>query len=191
MSTTDPIKQRIRLLLNLAENDGATEGEIDNALRFARRLMDAHHLSEDDIPGNVHDAAAEAECKEMARDHAYGNGTSLASWEKSLASFTSAFVGGVGVYIGGPKEYRDSKGMLKFDERGRAVTRGTVIFYGLADEVQLATALFDDLRGTIAAMARLKFGGALRGDGRSYGDGFVSGLYERVKKFREEDKLTD
>jgi len=46
---TTRIKEKIRKLLNLAEDDGAMEGEINNALNFARRLMLQHNISEEDI----------------------------------------------------------------------------------------------------------------------------------------------
>jgi len=57
----DNVKDTIRKLLNLAENDGAADGEIDNALRFARRLMHQHHLSEEDIDRSDPDSKAARE----------------------------------------------------------------------------------------------------------------------------------
>jgi hypothetical protein len=41
------VKGRIRKLLATAADDAATEGEIDNAVRFARQMLAAHHLIND------------------------------------------------------------------------------------------------------------------------------------------------
>jgi len=50
MNNLDQIKERIRKLLNLANDDAAMGGEVRNAIAFAERLMATHHLSEADLP---------------------------------------------------------------------------------------------------------------------------------------------
>lgn len=73
MSDIGKIKERIRKLLNLAADDGAAEGEIDNALRAARRLMLQHQIGEDDV------AAAPEQLKtpeQIAADTSYGTAKS-------------------------------------------------------------------------------------------------------------------
>ena len=43
------IIQRIKYLFAVAENDASADGEIENALRAARNLMNAHQISRDDV----------------------------------------------------------------------------------------------------------------------------------------------
>ena len=43
------IKEKIKKLLRVAENDAATEGEIDNAVRAARALMLKHSIEVGDV----------------------------------------------------------------------------------------------------------------------------------------------
>lgn len=190
-ASTDAIKARVRALLNLAENDAATEGEIDNAVRFARRLMDAHHLSEDDCKNDPHAKAADEERGEMAQEYAMGTGRHVCSWENRLCQFVSKLVGSVDAYIcDGQAPLRTAAGALVFDDDGKQIMRGQVCFYGLKDEAKLATEIYADLVSTIAAMARLKFGGALRGSGREYGDGFISGLYSKLSDAKKADEIS-
>jgi len=168
--TVDNVKARIRKLLNLAENDAATEGEVANAVAFAQRLMAEHHLSEhevrQDCQPNAHAVMADLE--------------KLASWERTLGSFVAKLIGSVGVYLNGTVRVRTAAGTLLYDSKGQPVERGSVKFYGEAEEVRLACQLYTDLGLTIAAMARLQFGGVFRGEGRSYADGFVAGLYTKL-----------
>jgi hypothetical protein len=187
---TNQIRNRIRLLLNLAENDAATEGEIENAIRFARRLMDAHHLSEDECKNDPHAQAADEERGAMGKTEALSVGESLCSWERRLSAFVKQLVGGVDCYITSSQLRRTDAGAIRYDENGRMMIKGSVVFYGLDEEARLATEIHDDLAATIAAMARLKFGGALRGAGRSYGDGFVDGLHSKLRDAKQQDEST-
>ena len=60
------VKDTIRKLLNLAANDAATEGEVNNAIRFARKLMLEHQLSDDDCKAgdeSDEERIARAECQ--------------------------------------------------------------------------------------------------------------------------------
>ena len=176
MSQIDKVKDRIRKLLNLAENDAASEGEINNAINFAQRLMQEHHLTKDD----VHAAAAAEEVAEMMKQAAYTTGAKASPWEAGLASFVAKMIGSVGVYTGGVETAKTTHGTTMFDAKGKPMSRSTYVFYGEAEEVRLATELYYDLSRTIAAMARMRYGGALRGDGRDYGLGFVSGLASQL-----------
>ena len=94
--TKDEIKARIRALLNTASNDASTEGEIDNAMRFAQRLMHRHHLTEDECldDGNIHEKAADQDW-EMDTGRAAVNSSMFRAWELALGLWVAKFVGGV------------------------------------------------------------------------------------------------
>jgi hypothetical protein len=170
------VKDTIRKLLNLADSS-TFEGEIANALKFAHRLMSEHHLK----PADVNEQVADEEAEEFAKEGCSTNGVNMATWEGSLGMFVADMVGGIGCYRESSKPVLRN-GCRVFERNGRARCRSTVHFYGFAEEVELAVDLYNRLAHTIAAMGRLRYGGVLRGEGRSYGDGFVAGLRTQLKE---------
>ena len=176
----EQVRDTVRKLLNLAESS-TFEGEIENALRFAHRLMSAHHLEAAD----VHERAADSEEKEYADETCSSQGVKLSGWEKQLGAFVATMVGGVGCYLQGNRIVKRGK-CIVYGRNGQPARRSAVHFYGLADEVELATDLYSRLSHTIATMGRLRFGGVLRGNGCSYGDGFVYGLQTQLETITQQ-----
>lgn len=184
MTNLEQVKDTVRKLLNLARNDAATDGEINNALKFAQRMMSEHHLSEDDLgqePEDQYEAIDQAECGQTFTSV----GRKIYLWESQLARFCAAFVGGV-------KYYASHSQSVQRSAAGIATANGDYgkrfCFYGLSDEARLAGELFDDLRLTIITMGKLKFGGCYRGDGGMYSEGFVDGLFDRMYAERESER---
>lgn len=89
---TDRIKSRVRKLLNLANDQSAAEGEIENALRYARALMDQHHLDEADLDEEVRE-------ERMAQMIATCGGSKMSAWESALAHAIVKVIG-FGWYVG-------------------------------------------------------------------------------------------
>jgi len=172
--TTDRIKARIAKLLALAEGEGAAPGEVANAMAFAAALMEEHHITADDAR-QAHAAAGRAEAVEFGKDHAWTDGARLSAWESSLMHEVMSLTG-TKCYYSQPTTVRTAVGTVAYDEKGQPRTARPVTFYGEAGDVADAVALFNEWRATIAAMARLRWGGALRGDGAAYAEGFVSGM---------------
>ncbi len=183
-SNTDQIKKTIRDLFNLAENDAATEGEISNAITFARRLMDRHHLSEEECRKD--DNLARARVLEMDEKYFSIDGTRLAIWEERLAAFVMDFVGSVAAYYSNPQQLHVN-GIPQFKNFGDRVMVRKVVFYGVAEDAAMAAELYGTLRDTIATMAHMKFRGTHRGPGRSYAEGFVRGLSTKLAQARQAD----
>ena len=94
--------------------------------------------------------------------------------------FVCRFVGGVKCHTS--KDYQRGAAGIVLDSRGRRTLTAGIIFYGIDDEVELACDLFQELRVTIAAMARLRWGGVYKGDGREYCEGFVTGLFSKTRE---------
>ena len=165
--TQSRIKDRIRKLLNLAGDDAATDAEVESAMRHARRLMLEHSLTEDEVrtvnEGKTLSPDDIAAATEYAARCVFGEGSRFSFWEDELAGTLCMLMGSVSVYK---------------DPRGGTTT---LHFYGPAVETAEAAAMFDEWRETIAALARLKYGGALRGPGRSYAIGFVRALWDKVQ----------
>lgn len=186
---TEKVKATIRQLLNLANNEGAAKGEIENAMRFAARLMEQHQLKDEDLT-EVDDVLLDLEKAERSRERSYYDGN-VAAWEGAAAMFAAKFVGGVGVYLDSNYQVvKKAGGIVEIDPKTMKprVCR-SVVFYGITQDAELARVLYEEIRVTIAAMARLKFGGVYRGPGRSYCEGFVNGLFSQLRDDEQRQAL--
>lgn len=174
-------KATIRQLLNLANDDAAAKGEIENAMRFAAKLMEQHQLSDEDL-SEVDDILLNLERAEMKCEAAHAESTKMTFWEGQAAMFACQLVGGVKCYRERAKTVRNSVGIVQLDPKtGRVLQRPSLVFYGVAEDVELARQVYSELVVTIAAMARLKYGGVFQGDGRQYCEGFTAGLHSQLK----------
>jgi hypothetical protein len=173
-------KATIRKLLNLANDESAAKGEIENAMRFAARLMEQHQLSDDDL-SEVDSLLFDLERAEMLQQSQQLGGAKVSAWEQHAASFVCKLVGGVEHYADEPVVVRNPAGIVQLDDNGRPLMRSVIWFYGIAEDVEIARQVFAEVIVTIAAMARLKWGGVYRGDGREYCEGFVDGLHTQLR----------
>lgn len=181
------IKRKIRGVLAKAdEGSGATEAEAASALAFARRLMLRHHLTDEDVRRDERtpDEAA-ADC-EYDTASAWSEGASLSVWETVLCNAIAGLVGSVGSYHAGRGVARTPRGTADL-RNGKSRTAVEIRWYGPAEDARDAAELFGEWSVAIAALARLKYGGALRGPGRSYAFGFAQGLYEQVQGLRAKE----
>lgn len=175
------IKEKIRLLLNLAKDDGASSGEIDNAMRFATMLMAKYHINEDEINKHTDGHERAALYDRMGVGRSYSQTMKLGYWEKLLATFCCQFVGSVQCYISNGKEVVKENGIIKCDSDGNSVIRRAFVFYGVDEDVQLTIDLYNELSVIIAATARMKHGSVMKSSGGDYAQGFVSGLFTRLQ----------
>lgn len=178
---TEQIKKTVRDLLNLAENDAATEGEIANAIKFARRYMDVHHLSEEEC------RKAGERVEKFTNNTVYGEVGNLAQWEKNIGLFLLELIGSIGWWRTNRQKVTVN-GIAVLDKNDRPVEKVGLVFYGPEEDVNLAVSMFEDLHATIATMARLKWGGTQRGEGRSYAEGFSKGLMLKLQEAEKADK---
>ena len=186
---SDKIKDKIRKLMNLANDSGAFDGEIDNALRFARRLMLEHNIDEKEL-GQPQDPIEAAAKTQYAQADAFTHGTDLSLWESVLKNAICDLIGTIGCYRAhGKVEKRNEAGMLQFDSHGKTMRSTKLCFYGPAEDVRDAAMLFHEWTHVISAMARLKFGGCFHGDGRSYAEGFTQGIQNTVDQIKREEKI--
>ncbi len=181
-------KKTIRDLLNLADDDAAARLEVDNALHFARRLMLRHNLTADDCPEekpkNAHEVAAD---EEYGTSETYSVGARLSTWESDLYSAIKNLVGTVHFYQSGRRLKRTAYGTVAYGANGK-MARGTrITYYGPAADCAAATDLATTWAATIAALARMKFGGCFRGAGRSYAEGFATALWVKVQDLEQEE----
>lgn len=183
--TLENAKDKIRKLLRVAENDAATDGEIENAMRAAQALMHAYHLSEEEVKNQPEDVKREIK---FTQRQAWTKGARLSTWEIDLIHFICKFLGTVQwYYISGSVERRDTNGILKRNpETGEVLKQTQLTFFGPADEVELALEMLEELQTVIYTMARLKYGTTFKGAGRSYAEGFTAGLQTKLKKVNQQ-----
>ena len=188
MTDLDRVKERIRKLLNLANNDAAMGLEVDNALKFARRLMLEHNVSESDVlqkPRDPHEVAAATEYAQVKFQTEYQG---LSVWENYLLHAIVKLIGTIGSYTGGPETKRTSVGTIMYNEEGKPKKCRGVAFYGPSEDCMDALGLFQEWRETIVALARMKHGTAFMGPGRSYAEGFAMALYQKVQNIEKEEQ---
>lgn len=186
--TNEEIKNRIKKLLALSEDDGAADAEAESALRFARRLMLKHEIDEAQLneAKDVHEAAAD---EEYSDEQVASVGSSLTHWEGLVAWAVVKLVGTVKHYRGGGFVERREEGRAVINPvTGRVCRAVPLIFYGPAHDVADATTMYREWVATILALARMKWGGALRGPGRSYCEGFAQALLNKVYKINKEEQ---
>jgi hypothetical protein len=191
---SDSALRKIHGLLRLGADDGATEAEAASALRFARRLILNMGMTEEEVRAGLEaDASTLRDPHAVAADAEYtdaweaGETRTAPTWEGILAGAMGRLVGTVRAYRTGAKEVRRPDGTLRFESDGRPMLRPGIVFYGPVADVVLARELFTSWRTTIIALARMRFGGAIRGEGRDYAGGFVHAMSERIKAMAGEE----
>jgi len=177
--------EKIRKLLRVAADSGASEHEIELCLARAERLMREHHLSELDL---AEEAAVFGEAGfrgEFRKRNAHA-ARKCYTWEHRLAGFVQEYVGGVG-YFGATDVACDDDGQPFRDLNGVPFHASTIVFFGLVDDIDLAIVLFCDLREVIIQLARISHSSCFRGPGASYAQGFVEGLFLQMRNRRTEE----
>lgn len=150
----EKIMRRLRALDNTANNHASTEGEKRNALRMMQTLMLKHNLGREDIIDKER-----VEHVQFTRMACPLNGKRACTWEKSLAWYV----------------VHDIFPTVQWYMATRS-NRTWFWFYGPLSDVENCIALFRELLLTIATFAQLQYGGASRGSGASYAEGYVAGL---------------
>ena len=186
----ESVKAKIRKLLNLADDDSAADGEIDNALKFARKLMLKHSIDEEDVR-TAEEAYAALDGFNVS-DVEYGTAAAdttkrnLSAWESMLTQVICDLVGTVKCYS--TKSTRTAYGTVRLDKNGRWLDHSQIVFYGPDEDARDAAELFREWSETIMAMGVLKYGGSHRGNGRSYCGGFADGMYRKVRAQLETER---
>lgn len=183
----DKVKDKIRKLLTLANDPGAFEGEVNNALRFARRLMVEHNIKESDV--NKPQDKKNPEDFEYQQVNVYSFGRDLTKWESTLMCAIVELVGTIQHYRTNQKvPKRNDHGGVEKGPRGEERTVTKMVFYGPTADARDSADLFNEWVHIIVTVARMKFGSYVRGGARSYCEGFAYGLYVQVTAIKKEEK---
>ena len=170
----DRIKEVILKLMAVAgDGSGASEGEIDNALRLAAKLQDEHHLTADDIKGTTPDDVIQP-----LRVRAKFTTQRVTGWEIYLGNAILDLIGTV-IWVKGEPQPLRVNGVAKVI-RGHVPIIQTVDFCGPVQDAREAADLFEEWARLIAAMAVIRWGGAYRGNGAQYATGFAKALRDKA-----------
>lgn len=188
MSDQQKIIDRIKKLMAYANDGAASAGEIENALGHAAKLIDAHHLH--DVNFSVEEKSRE---EKMGRAWGKTQSSKFHRWETTLAAAVEELFGCIKHYLDGKQEPLIIDGAAqfytgKFAGQRKMVSR--IVFYGPDYEAQEAAELFTEWTKCIATMGIMRWGGAYRGDGEAYCQGFVNALYEKASQLNTNRRLT-
>jgi hypothetical protein len=159
MSAPEKVVEKLRKLMALAKGAGASEGEVDNALRFARKLMDDYGIAEDSIllTEDVNTASRRIiEDTALKLGHIHHHDINLAMATKYICD--------VDLYLKGKRE---------------------IVFFGMERDVAVAKALFSELRVIMRTMARFTVGESDGPSHKSFLIGFSSRIHVRAKELKK------
>lgn len=184
MNNIDAIKDKLRKLFRVAENDASTDGEIDNALRAAECIMNTYNLERDDV-FEGEDGEVNVTNLSFTRVYRYSKYQTLSGWEASLISFVNKFVPSTQAYV--------QRGAIRRNEYGMAAnSRATaIVFFGPEMDTIWAAEVFDEVVTFIVAAATLRYGAALhRGMAAAYAEGFCMSLLDSVTRTQAQLRST-
>jgi len=179
--TNDKAKiiERLKKILALANNNDS-EGEIENALKFAKELMDTYHISEADIK-NADNVIAF--CKEFIKS----GSSKLTNFEIFLSMAVCDIIGTVKTYYSKKIAITDPITGAYVMENGKVQYKHGIYFYGENTDVVFAGIVYETLLRRITNIALNRYGTIWRGDGRSYADGFVQGLLTKLNEAKNKN----
>lgn len=178
--TESSIISKIQKLLAVAGDGAASENEIQSAINIAKKLMTAHHLTEEDLAHEPKDDYQKVDEADFGEVRSFV-GATIALWEQWLASVVTDFVG-CPAYTDKVKRPVRKNGFVQFDGDDEVRYGKSIVFYGVAEDAAIAAQLYDDMRGLIATMAVARTGKVYKSEGASYCQGFVTSLNAKIKQ---------
>jgi len=154
--------EKVKKLLRLARDEAAAEGEVANALKAARALMDRYGIEESSI---ILDHTAEQLQQTMTKDGVVQRGKVYKD-ELFMAHVVDA--------VCDTRHYQF-----------RTMRGETLFFYGFQRNVAIAGALFKELMSTMRKMARNRFGQNWGTEHHDYGLGMIHCLWNRASAMKQ------
>ena len=192
MSSQSKVLERIRKCLNLANDDGAMAGEIKSALKFAKRLMNQHGVTIEEVEAGEgvvsnEDIAAAVALTSYVRQAMPGMSKSRTAWEIDVLNAICDLIGTVRWYGGGAMYVNDKPyGPERLRKERRLVWAPTI--YGPAEDVSDAITMIKEWTAVVAACAWAKYKAVIRGEGRSYCEGFAGQMLDNVRDMIRADR---
>jgi len=166
----DKVKDRIRKLLAIANDDSSADGEISAAMKLAEEALEKYHLDRADVES--HATTEKPHTETHIVENCTFHGKRMTAWESRLWVAVKKLVGSVGAYSA---KKIVPNGTFKVPEK-----REVLCWYGPAEDVAIATSLFAEWRHVIATLAIAKFRGFARNNGARYALGFAESLVDKA-----------
>lgn len=192
MKTKEQVIEQIRKLMNYARDGSASEGEVENALGHAKRLMSKFDVEEHEILPKS-ESAQKAAYESIIELDAYDRAGGINPWDRSLLNalcqmFDTRMYTQSRYYRRNPdgtigEEFRDRHG--KWQDREFAVV------YGLPRDVEVTIALYRELLPTMRTMLRFRYPRDWRKLEGSYCEGFVDRIYTRAREAKSYAKHSE
>lgn len=161
MQDIETIRSRVQKLLAVAANEAATPGEKSNAMRMASALMRRYNIERHEVE-DTREEYGSVEIETLW--------TRLTPWESTLANFVASYV-------------VPSCWVVSSKNRAKGpIGQSRITFVGLGPDPETARATFVQLRDSLISQCTARYGQAVRGEGRSYAVGFVSGLFVAARE---------
>jgi hypothetical protein len=179
------IQRRVKAMLATAANKGSSAGEIETAMDMAMKLMEKYNLEREDIEQIDDTKAFDLSKVEFSKVTVVGKSSKGYAWEAGLANFICAFIAGANYYSCS----QDAQPLVA--KRGGGYKKVKVkIFYGPAEDVQMAAEIYRGLHHMAYTYAMQMYGGWCKGDGGTFCHGFVQGLQDAHEVIEEKQTQT-
>lgn len=175
------IADKIAALLKVKDSDTASQAEIMAAMKQAARLMRNHNLREEDLTQDHAQRLNDIDNATFDKSRVWMK-TKIYMWELMLQHYVLKLVPGVQAYEEGAQPIVTEAGIVRRTANGKPKKGKAVTFFGVAEDVAIASRVFSELLQVIFAMAHMKYGGAFKGDGAVYAEGFVKGLQGQLEQ---------
>lgn len=169
----DRVLDQIRKLINYAKDGSASEGEVENALGHARRLMAKFNIDEQDIL--LQKSGRQSAYDSIVEISAFSRAGSLDVHDKDMAPVCD--------YLFETKHFWQRR-----HDPTSGKLREHMVFYGLPADVKVAVEFYQDLLTIKRAMAHASLGQGWSRRHTDYALGFSHRLVQRAREIREEEK---
>lgn len=171
----EDIIARVQKLLNLAKDSAAAEGEVSNAMAFAKKLMAEYDLSEADLL--LKESENQVTLTDVIQVEAFARNNQLPSWHIHLHQVICALFD--------VKCFISTRPAASF--KGKRVA---LVFYGLQRDAAMAVMFYNELRiigSTSAKLSAARHGVQFnRTYERSYFRRFISRLTQRAHDLKKQ-----
>lgn len=185
MADLEQIKARVKKLMAVANDGIATDGEINNAMNLAMKLIDQHQIDVAELKEKEH----QPDNIEYGRVSMNYTTTRAVTWESNLAQAICKLFGSVSMYTDPNKQIFRINGVAQTDNNGEPIYTPMIQFFGPILEINEAKELYVDWLVSIGTMGVTRWGGCYRGPGAQYCDGFTRAIYNKVAQLNQSRQL--
>jgi len=171
----EAILEKLKNLLNRTAKNGASEAEVETAMKMAQKLMEKHQI-------DLSEVTATAKAGEMGVvERAAAPVAKVDVWMRTVASCVCEITN-TKCYIARNYKRDDSGNLARTKQTGRPTLVFEVFFYGLPSEVDAAVMLYFEYLIVFRSMARYSLGQKWTQAHFHYMQGFGMGILDQLRE---------